>query len=148
MKTQVAIVARKGTVIAGLVLLLAGAARAQEAGQAAGSKADLAVSLKASSLLVPNQDVTITVTIKNQGSGPAPESDFDVIVKNGHAPREVVRTFKRKIRALTPGDKFSYSFKIKVALGLYEVCGTSDRKKKLDDADRTNNVACVMIEGK
>jgi subtilase family serine protease len=148
MRTRIATMGQKGVVIAALVFLLAGAARSQTPDRPAQARSDFAVTLKASPLLEPNQDVTITVTIKNQGAGAAPESDFDVIVKNGHAPREVVRTFKRKIRALAPGDHFSYSFKIKVALGLYEVCGTSDRKKKVDDADRTNNSACIIIEGK
>jgi hypothetical protein len=132
----------------GLALLLGRAVQARTTPPATDRPPDLMVSLKASALLVPNQDVTVTVTVKNQGAGPAQESDFDVIVRNGHAPREVVRTFKRKIRALDPGDHFSYSFKIKLGLGLYEVCGTSDRKKKLPDADRANNTACITIEGK
>jgi hypothetical protein len=148
MRTRMPAMGQKGVVVAALAFLLAGGARSQTADRAAQARPDFAVTLKASSLLEPNQDITITVTVKNKGAGAAPESDFDVIVKNGHAPREVVRTFKKKIRALAPGDEFSYSFKIKVSLGLYEVCGTSDRKKKTDDADRRNNSACIMIEGK
>jgi hypothetical protein len=109
---------------------------------------DLTVKLKTTPLVRPNQDMTITVTVKNKGGGPAPESDIDIIVRNGHAPRQVAKTFKRTIRALDAGDEFSFSFPVKLSIGLYEICGSADRKKKIQDADRTNNEFCIMVEGK
>jgi subtilase family serine protease len=115
--------------------------------QAIDSRPDLVVSLRATPLVSPHQDVTITVAVKNIGGGPAPESDFEIIIRNGHATRQVVRTYKRKIRALEPGESFSFSFAVKLSLGLYQVCGTADRKKKIQDPDRANNKFCLMIEG-
>jgi hypothetical protein len=133
-----------------LAFLIAGAAEAQEQAQPTelAPAPNLALSIKTSPLLKVNQDVKISTTVKNEGLGPAPESDVDIIIKNGHAPRQVVRTVKRKIRALTPGDSFTFSFSVKLNPGLYEICGTADRKKKLPDPDRKNNVFCLLIEGK
>ncbi len=131
----------------GLAVLLAGAANAQQQAQDP-LVPDLSVSIKASPLLKINQDVKISTTVKNEGMGPAPESDIDIIIKNGHAPRQVVRSVKRKIRALTPGDSFTFSFSVKLNPGLYEICGTADRKKKLADPDRKNNIFCLLMEGK
>jgi hypothetical protein len=138
---------RKSFFIAGLALLLAGAAYSQTPAQTTEFLPDLAVKLKATPLLRPNQDVKITVTVKNKGRVAAPESDMDIIVRNGHAPRQVAKTFKRKIRALDAGDEYSYTFSVKLSIGLYEICGTADRKKKIHDADRMNNESCIMIEG-
>ena len=143
-----AAVAWKLVFIAAMTALAAAAAHSQTpAGRGAGPLPDLAVELKSTPLLRPNQEGKITVTVKNRGAATAPESDMDIIVRNGHAPREVAKTFKRRIRALEPGDKFSYTFSVKLSIGLYEVCGTSDRKKKIPDADRKNNESCLMIEG-
>ncbi len=133
--------------VVGAALLAATAARPQAAAPAAEPRPDLAVQLKSTPLLRPNQDVKITVTVRNKGAAAAPESDMDIIVKNGHAPRQVAKTFKRQIGALDPGDEFSYTFSVKLSIGLYEICGTSDRKKKIPDADRKNNEFCLMIEG-
>ncbi len=139
---------KAGALLIGLIVLLPAAALAGFQDQASDPKPDLCPSLTSTPLLTPNQDIKITVTVLNKGAAPAPESDFDIIIRNGHAPREVVRTFKRTIRALDPADSFSYTFSIKVSLGLIEICGTSDRRKKVPDADRKNNTACIMIEGK
>jgi hypothetical protein len=128
-------------------LLAVMVARPQTAASGSNPRPDLAVELKSSPLLRPNQDVKITVTVRNMGGAAAPESDMDIIVRNGHAPRQVAQTFKRRIRALDPGDKFSHTFTIKLSIGLYEICATADRKKKIPDADRKNNTGCIMIEG-
>ena len=137
-----------GIFVAVLAILLTGVPQSSPPKKPPDPMPDLATSIKCSTLVRPNQDITVTVTVENKGLAPAPESDFDILIKNGHAPREVAQTFKRKIRALEVGDHFSYSFKIRVALGLYEICGTADRKKKIPDTDRKNNIYCVMIEGK
>jgi subtilase family serine protease len=109
---------------------------------------DLTVSLMSTALQRPFQKVTITVTVKNNGDGPAPGSDCVVFVRNGHPPRQTLRTLKKAIRALDPGDQYAFSFSIKLGLGLYEVAATADRKKKIDEADETNNQTRIMIEGK
>lgn len=133
--------------IVATALLAATAGRPQAAAPGTEARPDLTVELKATPLLRPNQDVKITVTVRNKGTAAAPESDMDVIIRNGHAPRQVAKTFKRQIRALDPGDQYSYTFSVKLSIGLYEVCGASDRKKKIPDADRKNNESCIMIEG-
>ncbi len=109
---------------------------------------DLTVSLMSTALQRPFQKVTITVTVKNSGDGPAPGSDCVVFVRNGHPPRQTLRTLKKAIRALGPGDQYAFSFSIKLGLGSYEIAATADRKKKIAEADETNNEARIMIEGK
>ncbi|MEN6311084.1 MAG: CARDB domain-containing protein, partial [Acidobacteriota bacterium] len=124
---------------AGLLVLFAGQAFAQasDAAPAAESKSlpDLISTIKTSPLLEPNKDVTVKITVVNQGTAAAPESEYEVIIKNARAPREVIRVLKRTIRALEPNDKFSYSFSIKLGLGFFEICGTNDRKKKIKESD-------------
>jgi CARDB len=131
----------------GLAVMLNVAAHAREPAQDPAGP-DLAVIVKVSPLLTVNQDVKISTTVKNEGLGPAAESEVEIIIKNGHAPRQVVRTVKRKIRGLTAGDSFTFSFSVKLNPGLYEICGTADRKKKLPDPDRKNNVFCLLTEGR
>jgi hypothetical protein len=114
----------------------------------ADNRPDLIVILKSTELLSPLQDVTVTVTVKNNGAGPAPQSNCDIFIRNGHAPRETVRAFKRVLRALGPGDQYSFSFSIKLGLGLYEIAATADRKKRIPEADETNNETRIIIEGK
>jgi subtilase family serine protease len=111
-------------------------------------KPDLVTSVSSTPLQSPNQIISITVTVKNIGEGPAPMLSCDVIFKNGHAPRNVVRKVERKIRPLAAGDSFSYVLSIRLSLGLYEICATADRKKKVPESDETNNRSCLMIEGK
>lgn len=114
----------------------------------ADNRPDLMVALKSTALLSPLQDVTITVTVKNNGAGPAPESDCDVFVRNGHAPRQTVKTLRKAIRALEPGDHYAFAFSIRLNLGLFEIAATVDRKKKIPETDETNNQTRIMIEGK
>jgi subtilase family serine protease len=116
--------------------------------QAADNRPDLVVALKSTELVSPLQDVKVTVTVINKGAGPAPKSDCDVFIRNGHAPRETIRVFKKAIRALNPGDQYSFSFSVKLNLGLYEIAAIADRKKKIPEADETNNRIRIMIEGK
>ncbi len=116
--------------------------------RAADNRPDLAVTLKSTALLSPFQDVTVTVSVKNNGAGPAPESGCDIFIRNGHAPRETVKVLKKAIRALGPGDQYSFSFSIKLGLGLYEIVATADRKKKIPESDETNNETRLVIEGK
>ena len=134
-------------VFVGLTIVLAGAVRAQTPDTAANPLPDLISAIKTSPLLEPNKDVTVKVTVINQGAAAAPESEYEIIIKNARAPREVIRVLKRTIRALEPNDKFSYSFSIKLGLGFFEICGTNDRKKKIKESDETNNKACITIEG-
>jgi subtilase family serine protease len=112
------------------------------------SRPDLTVSLKSTELLKPHQDITITVTVKNIGDSPAPKSDCQVFIRNGHAPRQTVKTLKKAIRPLDPGDQYIFSFSIKLGLGLYEAAAVADRKNRISEADETNNETRIMIEGK
>jgi len=133
--------------LAGGMLLLTTAALAQEPAPKTDPLPDLISTLKTSPLLAPNKDVTVNITVANQGAAPAPESEYEIIIKNARAPREVIRVFKKKIRALELNDKYSYSFNIKLGLGFFEICGTVDRKKKIKESDKTNNKTCLTIEG-
>ncbi len=136
---------------AGLLILFAGQAFAQAPAPTPETAdkplPDLISTIKTSPLLEPNKDVTVKITVINQGAAAAPESEYEVIIKNARAPREVIRVLKRTIRALEPNDKFSYSFSIKLGLGFFEICGTNDRKKKIKESDEANNKACITIEG-
>jgi hypothetical protein len=133
--------------LAGGMLLLTTVALAKEPAPKPDPLPDLISTLKTSPLLEPNKDVTVSITVINQGAAPAPESEYEIIIKNARAPREVIRVLKRNIRALEANDKFSYSFNIKLGLGFFEICGTIDRKKKIKESDETNNKACLTIEG-
>ncbi len=136
--------------VAALTLLTAAAlAQASDAAPEAAAKplADLTSTIKTSPLLEPNKDVTVSVTVLNKGAVAAPESEYEIIIKNARAPREVIRVMKRTIRALEANDKFIYSFNIKLGLGFFEICGTSDRKKKIKESDEANNKTCITIEG-
>lgn len=117
-------------------------------GQDAEAKPDLTVSLKSSELLRPHQDITVTVTVKNIGGSPAPKSDCRILIRNGHAPRETVRTIKKDIRALDAGGQYAFAFSIKLELGLYEIEAVVDSKKKIDESNEANNQTRIMIEGK
>jgi subtilase family serine protease len=144
---------RPALLCAAMISLLSGnpagaQSEAAVAAKAADNKPDLVVAVKSTPLLRPLQDVTVTVTVKNKGAGPAAESGCDVFIRNGHAPRETVRVFKKVVRALDPEDQYSFSFSIKLNLGLFEIEAAVDRKKKIPEADETNNKTRIMIEGK
>lgn len=111
-------------------------------------KPDLATIIKVSETTAPHQDVSISTTVKNIGSGPSPESLCDVIVRNARPPRQVLKRFQEKIRELAPDDSFTFSISVRPGLGLYEVCAVADAKKSVDESDETNNRSCAMIEGK
>jgi hypothetical protein len=111
-------------------------------------KPDLITSIKVSETVAPHQDVSISMTVKNIGSDPAPESLCDVIVRNARPPRQVLKRLQEKIRELDPNDSFTFSISVKPGLGLYEVCAYADAKKSVDESDETNNSSCAMIEGK
>jgi len=128
--------------------LAAGQSDASLAISAADNRPDLVVTLKSTPLISQLQDVTVTVNVKNIGAGPAPKSGCDIFIRNGHAPRETVRVFKKAVRALDPGDQYTFSFSIKLNLGLFEIAATADRKKKIAEADETNNQTRILIEGK
>ena len=128
--------------------LVGGQSVAALAVKAADNRPDLVVALKSTELVSPLQDVTVTVTVINKGAGPAPESDCVVLVRNGHSPRQTLRTVKKVIRALDAGDRYAFSFSIKLGLGLYEIVATADRKKRITETDETNNQTRIMIEGK
>jgi subtilase family serine protease len=111
-------------------------------------KPDLVASVSSTPLRSPNQNISITVTVKNIGEGSAPNSSCDVFVRNGHSPRQTMMTMKKAIRALEPGDQYAFSFSVKLGLGLYEVVARVDRKKKVPESDETNNETRLLIEGK
>ena len=112
------------------------------------AKPDLTVSLKSSTLVRPHQDITITVTAKNIGGSQAPRSDCRILLRNGHAPRQTVRTIKKYVRTLDAGGQYAFAFSIKLELGLYEIEAQIDPKNKIDESDETNNQAKILIEGK
>ena len=116
-------------------------------GQSPRPKPDLTVKLESTALLRPNQRITITVTVKNDG-GPAPASGCVVFVRNARPPRQTMRTFKKAVRALDPGDQYAFSLFIKLGLGLYEVTAVADPKKKISETDEANNEARIWIVGK
>ena len=134
--------------LASALLAPDGAGNAPGPGGGTDPKPDLVTSIQSTPLRSPNQNVSITVTVKKIGDAPAPMFSCDVIFKNGHAPRNVVRKVERKIRPLAAGDSFSYVLSIRVSLGLYEICATADRKRKVPESDETNNRSCLMIKGK
>jgi subtilase family serine protease len=111
-------------------------------------KPDLITSIKISETVAPHQDVSISTTVKNIGSGPSPASFCEVIVRNARPPRQVLKKFQEKIRELDPDDSFTFSISVKPGLGLYEVCAYADAKKSVNESDETNNRSCAVIEGK
>jgi subtilase family serine protease len=115
---------------------------------APGSGPDLSVRLGSTVPVWPRNAVNVTVTVKNIGGAPAPKSDCRIIIRQGHAPRQVIRTINKTVRALDPGDKYAFSFPLKVGLGLFEVAATVDRKNKIAESDETNNNDRIMITGK
>jgi hypothetical protein len=96
----------------------------------------------------PLQDVSITVTVKNAGTGTAPESFCDVVFRNRRPPRQLLRRYQKRIPDLAPGGMFVYTFSIKLGLGPYEVCAIADGKKQVRESDETNNRACITLIGK
>jgi NAD(P)-dependent dehydrogenase (short-subunit alcohol dehydrogenase family) len=115
-------------------------------GQSPPPKPDLTVKLESTALLRPNQLITITVTVMNNG-GPAPASGCVIFVRNVHPPRQTLRTIKKTVRALDSGDHFTFSFTIKLGLGLFEVTAVTDPKNKIAELDETNNEARIRIKG-
>jgi subtilase family serine protease len=113
----------------------------------AASGPDLAVALDSTEPDWPRNNAKITVTVKNVGDAPAPKADCRVIIRQGHAPRQVVRTVKKTVRALGAGDRFEFTFVVKVGLGIFEAEATIDRKNRIAEADETNNAARIMIVG-
>jgi len=113
----------------------------------AASGPDLTVSLESTRPGWPRNEAKITVTVRNVGHMLAPRSDCRVIIRQGHAPRQVIRTIKKAVRALGAGDRYEFAFPVKVGLGLFEVAATVDRKNKIAEADETNNAARIMIVG-
>jgi subtilase family serine protease len=111
-------------------------------------KPDLVTSIRVSETTAPHQDVSISTTVKNIGSIPAPESFSDVVVRNARPPRQVLKKFQETIRELDPGDSFTFSISVEPGLGMYEVCAYADAKKSIDESDEINNRSCAMIEGK
>jgi subtilase family serine protease len=113
----------------------------------AASGPDLAVGLKSTEPDWPRNNARITVTVRNIGDAPAPKAECRVIIRQGHAPRQVIRTVRKTIRALGAGDRYEFAFIVKVGLGIFEVAATVDRKNKIAETDETNNVAKILIAG-
>jgi hypothetical protein len=109
---------------------------------------DLVTSLESSASVAFVKNVSITVTVKNTGMGPSAESLCEVIIRNAHAPRQLLRKFEKKIRELTAGDSFSFSSSIKLGVGLFEICATVDPKNKIPEQEEANNRACITLAGK
>lgn len=129
-------------------LLCAGAADPGRAGRPAGSGPDLAVSIDSTYLSWPRRDIVITVTVKNMGDVSCPKSVCRVLIRNAHPPRETLQKIKKPIRVLDAGDRFLFSFSIKLGLGLFEVEAVADADGKIAETDETNNKARLTIAGK
>jgi hypothetical protein len=112
------------------------------------SRPELATSLESSEKVAFVKSLSITVTVKNTGTAPSPESRCEVIVRNAHAPRQLLRKFEKKIRELTAGDSFSFSSPLKLGIGLFEICATVDPKNRIPEQDEANNRSCITIAGK
>jgi len=133
-------------------LVLAGAGAfllaAAAAARGPGAGPDLAPGLSSTRVAWPRNEVSVTVTIKNLGDGPAPASGCRVLIKNARPPRQTVRTVKKTVRALAAGDEFGFSFSVRLGPGLFEVVASADPKGKIRESDETNNVARLMIAAK
>ena len=134
----------------GLAILSGALIPAQEVApeKKADPKADLVLTVESSADVAFMETITITVTIKNKGTAPSPETDCELIVRKAVPPRRQLKKYEKKIRALDPGDSFSYGTPLKPGLGQYEVCATVDPKKKIPEEDEENNSSCIKIVGK
>ena len=112
------------------------------------ARPDLATSLESSEKVAFIKSFSVTVTVKNMGTGPSPESLCEITVRNAFAPRQLLRKFEKKIRDLTSGDSFSFSFPMKLGMGSFEICATVDPKNKIPELDEANNRSCITIAGK
>jgi hypothetical protein len=110
-------------------------------------KPDLVVNLRSSEPDWPRNDAEVTITVRNIGGSRAPLADCRVIIRQAHAPRQVLRTIKKAVRALAAGDQYTFTFPVKVGLGSFEITATVDRKNKIVEADETNNEARITIVG-
>ena len=122
-------------------------AASPRAGSSAAAGPDLAVALDSTKPEWPRNNAKISVTVRNTGDAPAPKADCRVIIRQGHAPRQVIRTVKKTIRPLGAGDRYEFTFVVKVGLGIFEAEATVDRKNRIAEADETNNAARIMIVG-
>jgi hypothetical protein len=112
------------------------------------TRPDLVTSLESSEKVAFIKSFSLTVTVKNTGTAPSPESLCEITVRNAHAPRQLLRKFEKKIRDLTPGDSFGFSFPLKLGMGSFEICATVDPKKKIPEQNEDNNRSCITIAGK
>jgi len=112
------------------------------------SKPDLVTEIESSKKETFVESFSITVTVRNTGTAPSPESICEVTIRNAHAPRQLLRKFEKKIRELTAEDSFSFSSPLKLGIGLFEICATIDPKNKIPEQDKVNNRACITIAGK
>jgi hypothetical protein len=112
------------------------------------ARPDLVTSLESSEKVAFIKTFSLTVTVKNTGTAPSPESLCEITVRSAHAPRQLLRKFEKKIRGLTPGDSFGFSSPLKLGMGLFEICATVDPKNKIPEQDEANNRSCITIAGK
>ena len=116
-------------------------------GSSATAGPDLAVDLRSTKPEWPRNNAKITVTIRNIGDAPAPKASCRVIIRQGHAPRQVIRTIKKTVRALGAGDRYEFAFTVKVGLGIFEAAAEVDRKNRIAESDEKNNTARISIVG-
>jgi len=131
-----------------LIFTLGAGQEGPHLGANADARPDLVTSLESSEKVAFIKTFSITVTVKNTGTGPSPESLCEITVRSAHAPRQLLRKFEKKIRGLTPGDSFGFSSPLKLGMGLFEICATVDPKKKIPEQDEANNRSCIKIAGK
>jgi hypothetical protein len=133
---------------ASLVFIRGAGQEGPHSGANADAKPDLVTSLESSDKVAFIKSFSLTVTVKNTGTAPSSESLCEITVRNSHAPRQLLRKFEKKIRDLTPGDRFEFSFPLKLGMGSFEICATVDPKKKILEQDEANNRSCIIIAGK
>lgn len=109
---------------------------------------DLTSAVAATLPVWPQNDITVTVTLKNAGEAPAPKSVCLVYIRNAQAPRQTVKRIKKGVRALEPGDEFAFSFTIRLSLGMYEIEAAADRGGKIREENEANNRARLTISGR
>ncbi|MBP1659676.1 MAG: hypothetical protein H6P95_868 [Candidatus Aminicenantes bacterium] len=128
-------------------LLCAGTVGLSRVDPPAGAGPDLTAAIDSTHPNWPRRDIVITVTVNNVGDAPCPRSICRVLIRNAHPPRQTLRRINKDVRALDPGDRFLFSYSIKLGLGLFEIEAAADADGKIAEADETNNKARLTIAG-
>jgi hypothetical protein len=131
----------------GTVILCAAVLQGGPAGGGGPNGPDLTAKIESTYQSWPRRDTVITVAVTNIGDAPAPKSVCLVYFRNAHPPRQTLRRIRKPVRGLDPGDRFLFSYSVKLGLGLFEIEVVADGDKKIAETDETNNKAKMTIAG-